>query len=140
MSSAKAWFPASQWDTRFSAKQKKVYETGWVQTIIYIPDNVMSRVFCYSWKQDEEIHPACVMTLSSGTYRMDILNGEAQNWRSGSDSAENDLGRIWDQIMTGNLNVRPELDIALVTADLLDKIPEGIVNYIGVTEGPVADQ
>lgn len=141
--SAKTIFPDSKWDTRFTAAQIKTYENQWIDVKAHVPEGAMCRVFCKAWQQGGEVHQGgYVMTLLlSGDYTFKMLNGEAINWESGSDSAEADLStRIWPQIRDGNINTPHELDFSLATADLIEKVPSYLADYIGVTAGPIADK
>jgi len=134
---AQAIFPDKAWDYKYTDADWGRIEKTWIDVQISVPEGVISRIWCFSWKQGKKIHQGgYLMELNPGHYEFAIKNGEAQNWATSDSYYSIDLNRIFDQKREGHVNVKHPLDFDGITANLKDRIPEDL-KYNEVIKGPV---
>lgn len=135
---AQALFPNASWDYKFSSSDWKTIENTWIDVQVSVPAGTISRVWCYSWKQNNKTYDGgYLMELPEGQYEFSIKNGEDQNWSPTDSYFTTDLGRIFQQKRDGNVNVEHELAFTGITANLKDRIPSDL-KYSEITIGPTA--
>ncbi len=134
---AQALFPNATWDYLYTGKDwEKIEETS-IQIRILVPEETVSRIWAYSWKQGNNTYDGgYLLELDPGYYEFAIQNGEVQNWPITEPFCEVDLQRIFQQKRDGNVNVEHPLDFTGITANLVERIPNYLV-YTKVVLGPI---
>ncbi len=132
-----ALFPNAPWNYKFSDPEWKKIESTWIKVQVLVPENTISRIWAYSWKQGGNTYNGgYLLELDPGYYDFTIKNGEIQNWPKSEPFSVVDLTRIFQQKRDGNVNIKNPLAFTGITANLVERIPNDLV-YTKVVVGPV---
>jgi len=121
--------PAKSWNETLTTNELSLVENTWVSIKMDIPCKMTAVIFAQGLEQGTNHYgKGVLLSVGPGHYEFRIRNGEIVIWYPSQDEYEkNDLNRIFDQIKTGNFDIKSDLDFFGVSNNLFSKIPYDLI-------------
>jgi hypothetical protein len=133
--------PSKAWNDPLTKDELTLVEQTWVKIQVCVVEGQKATVFAGGVEQGiNRYENGALLSLKPGLYEFKMRNGEVVIWYPGQETfQQKDLERIFDQIRTGNFDIKSPLAFLAATTDLFSKVPQDLVKERNVQIVPSLD-